>query len=155
APMLEAHAIVPSNETARAVPPASTKELGNGLERWIIAWISKRLNVTASTIEPSQSVLQLGLDSLVAIQFTMDLETYLGRSVGVDQLWEHPTIAALAASLGSSPAVASPAVEPEPRASEPAPAPVAAPSDLALSLFFFSSSDDASGDDKYRLVREA
>jgi natural product biosynthesis luciferase-like monooxygenase protein len=159
-----------SDEAPRTAPATPAQQRGNEVEDWIIAWISKRLNVPASTIDPSQSVLQLGLDSLVAIQFTMDLEAYLGRPVRVEQLWEQPTIGALAAALASPAAAvaradvparseaervasAPEASIPEPRPLPPAPA--LAPNDPVLSLFFFSSSDDPAGGEKYRLVREA
>ena len=179
--MAEEQPVRPSHKAPRTAAPKPAEKRGGVLEDWIIAWISKRLNVPASTIDPSQSVLQLGLDSLVAIQFTMDLEAQLGRPVSVEQLWEWPTIAALAAALGSSPEgearadlpvrhekepAASPPAAPEPRVTASAPVPAApaapdlasndpAPNDLPLSLFFFSSSDDPVAGDKYRLVREA
>src|SRR5262249_27857700 len=165
---LQAEETPPADVAAAPAMPAQRR--GSGLEDWIIAWISKRLNVPASTIEPPQSVLQLGRDSLVAIQFTRDLEGHLHRPVRVEQLWEWPTIAALAAALGPPAAahvpaclpagreeecVASPIEAPigEPRALTPAPAVTS--SDPALSLFFFSSSDDPAARDKDRLVREA
>src|SRR5262249_47680882 len=71
----------------------------------IAAWLSVRLaqvlDRPAESIDRSATFHALGLDSVTSVEIAGDLETWLGRSVPLTALFEHPTVSRLAASLAS------------------------------------------------------
>lgn len=69
------------------------------LRAWLINTLAKRLRADPAHIDPEASLADFGMDSLMAIRVTGDLEKYLGIQLEATLLWEHPSIAALVRHL--------------------------------------------------------
>lgn len=82
--------------------PAASVE---SLRSWLIAWLAGEQGVEHAAIDPSQSFLSYGLDSVQAMSLVGDLEAKLGRRLPPTLAWDYPTIDALAEHLGSGPDV--------------------------------------------------
>ena len=65
------------------------------LQAWLINLLAKRLRADPGQIDPEASLADFGMDSLVAIRVTSDLEKYLEIQLEPTLLWEHPNIVAL------------------------------------------------------------
>ncbi|MDC0667756.1 type I polyketide synthase [Nannocystis radixulma] len=86
-----------------------------GAERitlWVCDWLARTLQIDRATIDPRRRLFDLGLGSLQGVALAAELAAMLARPVSPTLLWEHPTIAELAAHLAGA----------------AAPRPVAAPS---------------------------
>ncbi|OWQ90666.1 hypothetical protein CDN99_10745 [Roseateles aquatilis] len=83
-------------------PPSSTE-----LRDWMVRWVAEKLKVAISEVDPDVPLIELGLDSLAALELSGRLETLTRREVSPLIVREHPTIAAISAFLaGPSPAAA-------------------------------------------------
>ncbi len=69
------------------------------IQRWLIDHVATGARVEPDAIDPQVPFARFGLDSLIAAGLVADLETWLGRRVGVAILSEYPSIAALAQHL--------------------------------------------------------
>ena len=85
----------------RSRPPRSTRQ-----RRSPSACACGPARCSASPLRPSPDdvpVRELGLDSIQAVELAEGLSADLGRAVPVTDLFDHPTVAALAAHLAGSP----------------------------------------------------
>jgi len=73
--------------------------------------IAERLKFPAREIDVDMPFASLGMDSMTAVLLAGDLETYLGRSLPPTLMYDHPSIAALAAHLAEGTDVETPAPE--------------------------------------------
>ena len=72
------------------------------IEDWLVARIASELHVPADDVERQTPFAELGLDSLIAMEISQELEEELGRrDLPVTLLFDHPTIERLARFLGS------------------------------------------------------
>ena len=69
------------------------------LEDWIVEWLSTKINIPASAIDRERPFVEYGLDSMVAIEFSAELEKRLGRPISPSIAWEFPTVTDLAAHV--------------------------------------------------------
>jgi acyl carrier protein len=69
------------------------------LEDWIAAWLAPKLGVEAGAIDRDMPFTDYGLDSMIAVKMSGDLEDILHRPVSPSVAWEYPTIAEVAAHL--------------------------------------------------------
>lgn len=69
------------------------------LTAWISRWVADELGLTPAEVEPDRPFLSYGLNSIQAMMLVGDLETRLGRPLPPTLVWDHPTVAALAAHL--------------------------------------------------------
>lgn len=72
-----------------------------GLRDWLALELAKRLRIDPGRIGPETAFAALGIDSLVAIQLSYDLEKRLGAVLEPTLLWEYPDIATLARHLAA------------------------------------------------------
>lgn len=70
-----------------------------GLRDWLVIELAKRLRIAPDRIDPDAAFADLGIDSLVAIRLSHELEKRLGTTLEPTLLWEHPNIATLARHL--------------------------------------------------------
>ncbi|HEY0138818.1 MAG TPA: beta-ketoacyl synthase N-terminal-like domain-containing protein, partial [Nannocystis sp.] len=83
---------------------AATGEPGSvDSARWISAWIAHVLQIDVAGIDPQARPFDLGLASIHGVQLAAALAVKLGRPVSPTLLWEHATIAELAAHLDGAP----------------------------------------------------
>ena len=64
-------------------------------------WLSRKLGIPADTIDRNKPLVDFGLDSLAAVNFSGDLEVAIGRPISPSLAWEFPTIAEAAAHIFS------------------------------------------------------
>ncbi len=68
---------------------------------WLIARVEKELELPPGKIDIRKPLSRFGLDSMVAVGLSADLEDWLGCSLSPTLLAEHPTIEALARRLAA------------------------------------------------------
>lgn len=90
------------------------------LRTWLRTWISDHTDLDPAEITDDRPLDQLGLSSRDAVLLSGELETLTGTTLTPTVVYEHPTIAALAAYITAGPAAAP----------TPVVSPVAAQSDL-------------------------
>ena len=81
------------------------------IQTWLVEHIAERLKFPAREIDVDMPFASLGMDSMTAVLLAGDLETYLGRSLPPTLMYDHPSIAALAAHLAEGTDVETPAPE--------------------------------------------
>lgn len=87
---------------ARAAPleprvlRTSYKLGGAAIRRRLRARVAEMLELDPAEIGMDQPLVEHGIDSLKAVTFSAELETWLGRALPPTLLWDHPTIDALA-----------------------------------------------------------
>ena len=69
------------------------------LQVWLINMLAKRLRTDPRQIDREAPLADFGMDSLVAIRVTSDLEKYLEIQLEPTLLWEHANIASLVSYL--------------------------------------------------------
>lgn len=89
---------IPSRAETTERPTPKSPRLKE-IERWIVAKISKELNIAAADIDVSQPFARYGLDSARATGLAGDLEEWLGRPVSATLAYDYPTIEALSRYL--------------------------------------------------------
>ena len=81
-----------SNQSQSICKQASSREI----QQWIVYWLSQKLKLEFWSIDPSSTLAEYGLDSLVAVELADSLGAWLGYTLDVTLLWNFPTIEALA-----------------------------------------------------------
>jgi acyl carrier protein len=71
------------------------------LEAWLTAWIARKANLDPATLDRDQQFTDFGLDSLMAVSMSGELETLLGRTLSPSIAWEYPTIGELSVYLAA------------------------------------------------------
>jgi acyl carrier protein len=72
------------------------------LTSWLIDWLARELRIDRSSIDPGQSFLSYGMDSVQAMTMVGDLESMLMLRLPPTLIWDYPDIGALAAHLADS-----------------------------------------------------
>lgn len=80
------------------------------LRSWLRRRIAETLNLPPDSIDTERGLSELGLSSVQAVALVTELEKHLGREVGQDVIWSHPSIDALVGALtGDGAATSAPA----------------------------------------------
>jgi acyl-CoA synthetase (AMP-forming)/AMP-acid ligase II/alkylation response protein AidB-like acyl-CoA dehydrogenase/acyl carrier protein len=90
--------------SAAPTPAASSEEraqkaTSRKLQDWIVSWLARHLQLSASQIEPSRSFADHGLDSVAAVELAKALSDEFGRELDETLLFSFPTIDALVSYL--------------------------------------------------------
>lgn len=75
-------------------------------EDWLTQRVALSGGLPPEALDPEASFLELGLDSVLLVELSGELEEALGQALDPNLLFEHPSIARLArhlATLGSPP----------------------------------------------------
>ena len=72
------------------------------IQAWLVRAIARSLRVDAREIDPQRPLVELGMDSVAAVELSGDLEDWLGKTISPTVVWDYPTISLLAAYLASS-----------------------------------------------------
>ncbi|HWU90239.1 MAG TPA: AMP-binding protein, partial [Kofleriaceae bacterium] len=91
-----------------AGPAPSAGVTAEAIQRWLVRELSRQVGVPEAEIDEQRPLFAYGLDSIVAVELTLDLEAWLGRPVPASTPYDYPTIQAIAAALSAS-TVAAPA----------------------------------------------
>lgn len=69
------------------------------IQQWLISHLAGALNLPTSAIDLETPFDRYGVDSLIAVTMTGDLEEWLGVEIPVTLAWDYPNIALLAVYL--------------------------------------------------------
>lgn len=81
--------------------PADVAARAEAMVPIIRSALAETLDRRAESIDPAGDFVALGLTSLLAIELRRALEARLGRRIGTAEIFEYPTIVALAAHLSA------------------------------------------------------
>jgi thioesterase domain-containing protein/acyl carrier protein len=95
------------------IPPLPQQPDAADLRQWIVEHVAHALKTAPDTVNIHQPFTEMGLDSITALTITGDLAEALDRELPQTLLWDYPTIASVAAHLGTR-ATAPAAPEPNP-----------------------------------------
>ncbi|SFO88816.1 phthiocerol/phenolphthiocerol synthesis type-I polyketide synthase D [Amycolatopsis arida] len=99
------------------------------LRRWLVEQVAAACELTEAEIDEHRPLVEYGLSSRKAVELSGELEDLLDRALPTTLLWDHPSIAELAAGLTGEPAPAPSRVP-----TEPAPSPAATGDDDAIAV---------------------
>ncbi|MBI5768908.1 MAG: thioester reductase domain-containing protein [Verrucomicrobia bacterium] len=106
----------PDDPRATEPAPAAPAPDAAALQQWLVARVAAALKISATSVDPHAPLATLGLDSLAAVELSGDLEKHLGRAVAPTIVYDHPTIARLAAHFAAAPSLSTSAAAPPPTA---------------------------------------
>ncbi len=69
------------------------------VEAWLIAWLARRANLNAGVLQPTTPFVELGIDSLSAVEISQELDQVLELELPPMVIWSFPTCEALAVYL--------------------------------------------------------
>jgi acyl carrier protein len=69
------------------------------LKSWLCGWLGEELESDPTKLDPGQTFLSYGLDSVQAMSMVGDLESKLRMRLAPTLAWDYPTIDALAEHL--------------------------------------------------------
>jgi acyl carrier protein len=84
--------------TENTAPDATTVE---AYRAWIHDWMAREMGIDRSLIDPDQTFLSYGMDSVQAMTMVGDLEAKTGKRLPPTLAWDYPDINALAAHLAA------------------------------------------------------
>ena len=74
------------------------------IQDWLVAYLSKELNISADEIDVKTPFDRYGLSSMTAVLMTGEMEDWLGRTLDPTLPYDYPTIETMAQHLASQPA---------------------------------------------------
>jgi acyl carrier protein len=77
----------------------------DSVKSWLCDWLAEARSMSSAEIDPGQTFLSYGLDSVQAMSMVGDLEAKLHRRLAPTLAWDYPTIDALAEHLAAQPVV--------------------------------------------------
>ncbi|PXX21687.1 MULTISPECIES: AMP-binding protein [Burkholderia] len=94
-------------EGADAIPPPNgsaptrmvERELSYSLERWLIDWLSERLESRSLCLAPETTFAEIGLDSVLAVELALEFNETFRVTVDEAMVRDYPSISTLAAHL--------------------------------------------------------
>jgi len=84
-------------QTPRNQPTAAA------IQSWLTANLAERLKVEPGNLRTDEPFTSYGLDSVIAISLSSEMEDWLGRRLAPSLMWDHPTIASLSEHLAKDP----------------------------------------------------
>jgi polyketide synthase 13 len=69
------------------------------LESWIAEWVAQKLGIPLSEVNLHVPMAEFGMNSMVALELSGQLESLLAREVSPTVAMDHPTIAEVAVHL--------------------------------------------------------
>lgn len=71
------------------------------LEAWMTDWIARKASLDPAKMDRDMQFTDFGLDSLMAVTLSGELEALLGRTLSPSIAWEYPTIGELSGYLAA------------------------------------------------------
>ncbi|MDA1050828.1 MAG: AMP-binding protein [Planctomycetota bacterium] len=86
-----------------AGPAMTARELAvcRSIQHWLVQQLSQKMNVPPDRIDIGKPLALLGVDSLIGMEISMDLEKWLGFPLSPDIVMQHPTIESLSRHLAA------------------------------------------------------
>jgi acyl carrier protein len=82
-------------------PPSKQPSLTE-IENWLVAYMTKMMEVDEDEIDLSVPFDEYGLDSSMAVALIGDLEDWLGRDLDRTLIYDYPTLEKLAKKVSQS-----------------------------------------------------
>ncbi|EAZ1472457.1 yersiniabactin polyketide synthase HMWP1, partial [Salmonella enterica] len=102
------------------IPPADDNAFNGSLsdETAVMAWLKKRIAVqlrlsNPASLRPNQDLLQLGMDSLLFLELSSDIQHYLGVRINAERAWQDLSPHGLTQLICSKPETTPAASQPE------------------------------------------
>ncbi len=99
APSPTACGFAPAPDFLQGILQADTKQLEANLETWLIDWLTVRADLNPGTMQPTTPFAELGIDSLTAMEISLELDQQLELQLPPMVIWSCPTCEALATFL--------------------------------------------------------
>ena len=77
------------------------RRTANEVKAWLVGQLAAQKQVSPDRIDPSESILDFDLDSVVQLELKLKIETWLDRSLPDGIFWDHPTIESLSRYLAN------------------------------------------------------
>jgi acyl carrier protein len=77
----------------------NTTPSANVIQQWLLANLSKSLNIGPADIDVREPFASYGLSSVASVSLTADLEDWLQLELSPTLAWDHPSIELLALHL--------------------------------------------------------
>jgi phthiocerol/phenolphthiocerol synthesis type-I polyketide synthase A len=87
--------------SVRAWSVMTAEELLDEIEAGLRGILGRELGLPETELEPDLPFVELGLNSVMAMSIRREVEQFAGIELSVTMLWNHPTVAALAAHLAN------------------------------------------------------
>ncbi|MFT2019283.1 phosphopantetheine-binding protein, partial [Streptomyces sp. 796.1] len=130
APQATAPAPAPAAPVTPVAPAPDARPAAEGAPEGLLEALqeslARELFVEVEEIDADRSFTELGLDSVVGVEWVRAVNSEFGTSVSTTKIYQYPNVREFAAFLAAELAAVAPAAQPAP-APAPAPAPVAAP----------------------------
>ena len=86
--------------TLNLTDDVSTARL-TSIQTWIVNWLAEHFRFAPSMIQSNHTFAEYGIDSVTAVEFTYDLQSWLNTQVELEVtwLWQFPTIADFASQI--------------------------------------------------------
>jgi acyl-CoA synthetase (AMP-forming)/AMP-acid ligase II/alkylation response protein AidB-like acyl-CoA dehydrogenase/acyl carrier protein len=95
------HSDKPVSPQATQQPSEGSREQWQEVETWLIDWVAMTLTMDASRINVEEPLTSYGVDSLIVLQATCDIEERFGLDVPESVFWNHRSIRALSKYVGA------------------------------------------------------
>jgi len=83
--------------TQEAAPVAKKPSSATEIQRWIVVWLSRKIQLPVNDIDPADPISVYGVDSMLVQEFESDISQYIGKQWAVsDLLLTEPSIQELA-----------------------------------------------------------
>ncbi len=102
--------LAPNGAEGRPQPPKflervtsySPAELTAEVQTWMLGWLAEKVGIAASELSPESTFAELGIDSLTAVELSVEFEKVLGLRLPPAAAWSYPTPAALSRYLAET-----------------------------------------------------
>lgn len=98
-------------ESVIEAAPAVSADAEEEVEAWLLTWLNKHTRVGADEMDAQTTFVDLGLDSVSAVELSFALQTWLDFEVDSTVVWQYPTIGALSKFLVREKAAKSPVAQ--------------------------------------------
>ncbi len=98
-PVTSGFATAPTPEFLPGILEATPQQLQAEIESWLIHWLTVRADLTLGVMQSETAFAELGIDSLTAMEISLELDQLLELQMPPMMIWSSPTCAALAAFL--------------------------------------------------------
>jgi 8-amino-7-oxononanoate synthase len=71
------------------------------IQGWLVSRLAEELRIAAEQIDVREPFAQYGVDSVIAVGLSGELEDWLGIALAPTVLWDYPTVASLADYLAN------------------------------------------------------
>jgi acyl carrier protein len=86
--------------TSRPIATSNASVIGEeAIRAWLVNALAKLADIAPQDVDPSQTFVQYGLDSMQAARFSGGLEDWLGHELPPSLVYDYPTIETLARHL--------------------------------------------------------